>query len=127
MRAHDQGFVPAPPGRVYAALADPAGYARWWPGARADVAGERGVRIGRGAWVGARPEGVRDGVGILLGLGRLAAGSLEWFLEPFDDGTIVNCIVELETPGGARRARRRLLRLRTAVRTGLVGLKGSLE
>ena len=54
-----------------------------------------------------RLEGERPGTGMILRLaGPRLAGSLEWYLEPFKEGTIVNAILELE-PGrrGHGRAR----------------------
>jgi hypothetical protein len=53
-------------------------------------------------------------------------GDLEWYLEPFDDGTIVNAFLDVEDVPG-RRGERRLHRLRGSIRAGLVGLKRHLE
>jgi hypothetical protein len=47
---------------------------------------------------------------------------MEWFLEPFQEGTVVNCILDLDLAGGWRGTSRRLRRIRTAIRRGLVGL-----
>jgi hypothetical protein len=51
---------------------------------------------------------------------------LEWYLEPFDDGTIVNVFLQVSDAPG-RRGERRLRRMRGSIRAGLVGLKRRLE
>ena len=125
--AHDQGFVAAPAEAVYGLLVDPRGYAGWWPGIRAEP--DTGMLRGLG---GSRPvpmreEAHRPGVGLVLRLGDPRPGTLEWLLQPFDDGTVVNAILHLDLPMGSRRAERRLRRIRSSVHGGLVGLKRSLE
>jgi hypothetical protein len=99
----DQGFVPAPEGRVYARLAGVERYGAWWPG---------------------HPEGLaveseRPGAGLVL---RLRDGVLEWYLEPFKDGTIVNAILDLGDAG-----RRRVMRVRSSLRRGMVSLRALEE
>lgn len=123
--AHDQGYVEAPASRVYGALADLEAYPGWWPGARWD--GRLALRLGGRRGFLARDERHRAEVGLFLMLEGPAAGSLEWHLEPLEDGTIVNGILNLDLPGGRRRSERRLLRARAAVHRGLVGLKRALE
>lgn len=122
LRSHDQGFVAAPPRRVYELLADPASYPGWWPGAGADGGGVS-LPLGRRPRA-ARPERERAEIGLYLMFGD---ESLEWYLEPFDDGTIVNAFLDVAPTGSARRASRRMLRMRAALRTALVGLKRRLE
>lgn len=118
-RSHDQGFVGAAPARVYEVLADPSSYPTWWPGARAGPEGVSLPLARRPRPAG--PRQLRDDVGLhLVSEDR----HLEWYLEPFDDGTIVNAFLEV-APG--RWADRRLLRMRGAIRRGLVGLKRRLE
>ena len=121
MRSHDQGFIGASPDQVYGVLSEPSSYATWWPGASAAGDGVH-LPIGRGA----RPavaERHRNQVGLFL---VSPDGELEWYLEPFDDGTIVN--VFLETSGArGRSGERRLRRMRGSIRAGLVGLKRRLE
>jgi hypothetical protein len=125
--AHDQGFVAAPPSRLYGVLAEIASYGSWWPGVRVDTQ-EDGFRLDLGAGgARARPEGRRPDVGLVIRLGPPYGGTLEWYLEPFEEGTIVNSIVDLEVAGGQGRSGRLLRRLRSGVRRGLVGLKGTLE
>ena len=122
---HDQGYVEAGTPLVYGALADPAGYPRWWPDARWE---ERlALRLGGRAAFRARAERQRTDLGLVLTLHGPAEGSLEWHLEPLEDGTVVNAILNLDLRGGRRRSERRLLRARAAVHRGLVGLKHALE
>jgi len=109
---------------VYENLRDTASYRSWWPGTEATDDGLR-LRLGRRT-VDSRPDGHRDGIGLWLPLPAFD-GSLEWLLDPFDDGTIVHAFLDLELPGGPGRARRRLLRFRASVRRALVGLKRSME
>ncbi len=120
--AMDQGFVQASPARVYRALADPSRYADWWPG----MGRGRGVRLW-GRSLAARAGTLREGVGLTLDLQGSATGTLEWYLEPFEDGTIVYAILNLDLPAGRGRSRRRLLRARGSVRGGMVGLQRALE
>lgn len=118
MRSHDQGFVAAPAARVYGAVSEPSSYATWWPGTRLD--GEV-LRLAVPRSTPVSLERQRDGVGLYLVGPSL---SLEWYLEPFDDGTIVNAFLEI--PGAGGRAERRLLRSRGRLRRALVGLHRDL-
>ncbi|MEX2459577.1 MAG: SRPBCC family protein [Actinomycetota bacterium] len=119
----DQGFVPEAPRRVYARLADLDRYGEWWTGASVRRAGDAvELRIPRLGGTRVRLEGERPGTGVILRMaGPGLAGSLEWYLEPFKEGTIVNAILELEP--GARGHARRLLRFRRALRGSLVALR----
>jgi hypothetical protein len=65
-------------------------------------------------------------VGLFLNLSP-ASGTLEWYLERFEEGTVINCFLDLDLHGGSSRALRRLRRIRTAVRAGLVGLLETLR
>ena len=118
MRSHDQGFVAAPPEQVYGVLADPSSYATWWPGAKPLPGGVQ-LPLGRrgGAAVAER---LRNGVGLYLVSGD---EEVEWYVEPFDDGTIVNVFLGVKGTQGRRTQRR----LRGSIRAGLVGLKRRLE
>jgi hypothetical protein len=127
-QAWDQGVVWAEPSHVYRALSDPAGYGAWWPGARASLDdGRVTLRIPGLPGLRVVTERLREGVGLFLRLEGDLSGNMEWYLEPFEEGTIVSCLVELEIPGGPRRSGRALRRLRAAVRRGMVGLKRALE
>ena len=119
LRSHDQGFVAASPDRVYRLIARPDTYPSWWAGSKLT---REGLSLPVAGGV-AKVERERNGVGLHLVYGER---SLEWYLEPFDEGTIVNAF--LDVPGRpGRRASRGLLRMRRAVRRGLVGLKKELE
>jgi hypothetical protein len=122
--AHDQGFVPSPPDVVYPILADVDGYPAWWPGARVwgrdpDLL----LQLPRAPRVVARVDRVRPGVGLFLRLDPPMEGALEWYLEPFEEGTVVNCLLQLDLEGGPRAVARRLKRLRAGVHQGLAGLE----
>jgi hypothetical protein len=122
LRAHDQGFVGAPPPDVYRALDRPASYPEWWTGSEVRGAGivlPLAKRLSP-----ATLDRRRDGIGLFL---RFGDDSLEWYLEPFDDGTIVNGLLDVEVSGRGGRSARRLLRMRGVLRGGLVGLKRRLE
>ncbi len=124
LRSHDQVFVAAPPDAVDATLADGDGYPGWWPGAARGDGGPVLV-LGRGrfpTWI----DGRREGVGMWLPL-RDLDGSLEWFLEPFEEGTIVNAFLDVVVRGRPNAAARRLRRMRVSVHRALVSLKRSLE
>lgn len=126
--AWDQGFVAASPQCVHGAVGEPVRYDAWWPGASISAGTEEvTVRLPGVPALVLRPDGSREGIGAVFGVGGLIRGRWEWFLEPFDDGTIVNALLDLDVPGGERASSRRLHRLRVAVHRGLVGLKGALE
>jgi hypothetical protein len=116
----DQGFVPAPPGAVYPRLADVERYGEWWPGSRARREdGSVVLQLPGGPSATASVARSRPGKGLVVRLrGSRLGGSLEWYLEPFKDGTVVNAILELESAG-----RRRTMRLRRGIRDGLVALR----
>lgn len=133
--AHDQGFVAAPPREVYEVLSDVRSYPAWWPGT--DAAGDTDAAAGEGADtvrlrlppappVIASAERHRPGVGVFIRLGPPLEGTLEWYLEPFEEGSIVNAILDLRLDGGRRRAARRLGRLRAGIRGALVALREHL-
>ena len=118
MGSVDQGFVPAPPDRVYARLAAVDGYGAWWPGARTVAAGgELDLRVAgfRGRVL---VEGERPATGLVVRVDGAAPCSLEWYLEPFKEGTVVNAILDLGR-GTARRQRR----ARRSIRRALVALR----
>jgi uncharacterized protein YndB with AHSA1/START domain len=125
---HDQGYVKAPPVTVFGVLNEPSRYATWWPRARSrtrDGRLEVAFLDRRHCFV--EIDGQRPGVGLVLRLGGDLAGTLEWYLEPFWEGTIVNAIVNIDVPGGPRRAARDLLRVRAALRRGMVALASAVE
>jgi hypothetical protein len=128
VRSHDQGFVPAPPVAVYALVSQPASYPSWWPGANCDRDQGSALRLPLepGKPKPASIESHRPGVGVFLSLPGYQ-GTLEWYLEPFQKGTIVNGLLEVESGSGAGRSERRLVRMRSSVRRALVGLNEALR
>jgi uncharacterized protein YndB with AHSA1/START domain len=126
VHAHDQGFVAAPPERVYEVLADLTAYPHWWRAAAA-VDGEVRLRLSGRVPSSASAERRRPALGLYLRLGAPTAGTLEWYLEPFEEGTVVNCLLDLDLRGRSRRAQAGLRRARSEVRRGLVALKRELE
>ena len=127
VRSLDHGFVRATPERVFEVLRDPAGYPAWWPGAKAlghgrmSLPGMPPVRL--------EPEGVRPGTGLRLRVsgarGDALGGHLEWFVEAFEEGSVVSCIADLRPrrPWSARR----VLRMRAGFRSALVELRERRE
>ena len=121
--AHDQGFVDAPVSAVYMALRDVPSYVEWWP----DAAGPSTLDLGRLRGLRVAADRFREDLGLFLSLEGRGTGTLEWHLEPFEGGTIVNAILNLDLSGGPRRSARGLLGARMSVRRGLVELKHRLE
>jgi hypothetical protein len=123
----DQGFVAAPHVSVYRVLADVRAYPVWWPGAEVRSSGEDlRFRLPGGPPAPTVAGGHREGVGLTLGLGPPYSGTLEWYLEPFEEGTVVNSIVHVDLPGGPRRAGRRLRRLRVEIHRAMAALREHL-
>ena len=119
----DRGFVPRPPVALYRTLIDLRSYGAWWPGATAAVTdGVVALKLPAVGAVTATTEGLREGTGLHVRLaGPSLAGTLEWYLEPFREGTIVHAIVDAEPR--RRWTARRLRRLRSAIRSALVSLR----
>jgi hypothetical protein len=126
VHSHEQGFVSAPPKQVYRVLADLPAYPRWWPAATA-ADGELLLALSGRASSSASAERHRPGLGLNLRLGPPNQGTLEWYLDPYEEGTVVNCLLDLDLPGTSRKARSRLRRARSEIRRGLVGLKRRLQ
>ena len=121
---HDRGWIPAPPGDIYGIADSIHTYPSWWPSIRAEE-GESGRFVlltvpGLGR-IRASVAGQRPDVGLIVQLSGDVDGVLEWYLEPFKDGTIANILLRLAT--GPRRWCRRELTYRSAVRDGLVALR----
>lgn len=123
-RAHDQGFVAAPPQAVYRKVADTESYASWWADALEGSNGTVRLRLEPRRVAEAGGERYRDSMGLFLRLGSPYDGTLEWYLEPLEDGTMVNVFLDVNL---RRSATRRLRRVRTSIRRALVGLKKELE
>jgi hypothetical protein len=131
VRALDHGFVAARPERVFDVLSDPAGYPAWWPGAR--TVGDGRVRLPGLPPLRMATDGVRPGTGLFVrvsdgpggGFEGEIGGHMEWYLEAFEEGTVVSCITDLRAACAWRP--RRVLRVRAGVRSAMVALKGMLE
>ena len=122
--AIDQGFVLAAPGRVFELVCDPAGYPSWWPRVRTD--GEGRLRFPELGSVAAAVDVVREGIELMVPVeGRRVRGHLQWYLEAFEEGTIVYGITDVQTT--KRWSARRVLRHRTSMRRALVALKERME
>jgi hypothetical protein len=123
----DQGFVAAPHASVYRLLADVQAYPVWWPGAEVRSSGEDlRFRLPGGPLAPVVARGHREGVGLTLRLGPPYSGTLEWYLEPFEEGTVVNSILHVDLPGGPRRSARRLRHLRVEIHRAMAALREHL-
>ena len=120
----DRGFVRAPPGRVFELVRDPARYPEWWPKVRSTREGS--LRFEELGEVRTDVRGVKEGVELIVGLESGAVrGHLQWYLQPFKDGTIVYGITDVET--SRKWSPRRVLRHRASIRRAMVALKDRLE
>jgi hypothetical protein len=125
---HDRGWVPAPPEDVYRIVESIRTYPSWWRAVGVDE-GESGRHItltvpalGR---LNASAAGQRPGVGVIIQLAGDVNGVLEWFLEPFREGTIASMLLRLATR--PRRWHRRERIYRSSVREALVALRTVFE
>jgi hypothetical protein len=113
---------------VYEVLAGPASYENWWPRMTCRMTGERGLEVilaGFGK-LGVRVVRARHPDSLVLALADdRTEATLEWLLQPFREGSIVNVLLGLQRARGLNR--RRELAYRSAVREGLVALKQRLE
>jgi hypothetical protein len=103
-------------------------YASWWPGTRAaqDASnGEVALTLPALGRLRVRAAGERPDVGIVLQLSGDAHGVLEWYLEPFKEGTVINVFLRLSAM--PRRWNRRGLAYRSAIRDGLLSLRTLFE
>jgi hypothetical protein len=113
----DETFLAVPPARVAAEFADPASWRRFWPDLRLTVMSDRGARGFRWTVHGA------------------LVGSMEVWLEPVLDGTVLHYYLRADPPGRdgrptplpARRARAEVSRRQRAAKAIALGLKDLLE
>ncbi|MPZ85434.1 MAG: polyketide cyclase / dehydrase and lipid transport [Actinophytocola sp.] len=109
----DETFLAVPPGSVAAAFADPGACRRFWPDLRLSVYADRGV------------EGLRWTVAGAL------VGTMEVWLEPMLDGTLLHYFLRADPPPGAdarpARLRREKTRRQLAAKAVALDLKGVLE
>jgi hypothetical protein len=109
----DETFLAVPPGSIAKVFADPESWRRFWPDLRLDVYADRG------------DEGLRWTVrGALV-------GTMEVWLEPMLDGTVLHYFLRADPPPGAdarpARLRREKTRRQLAAKAVALGLKAELE
>jgi hypothetical protein len=109
----DETFLAVPPASVAKVFADPASWRRFWPDLRLDVYADRG------------DEGLRWTVrGALV-------GTMEVWLEPMLDGTVLHYFLRADPPPGAdarpARLRREKTRRQLAAKAVALDLKAELE
>ncbi|WP_189221929.1 polyketide cyclase / dehydrase and lipid transport [Saccharothrix coeruleofusca] len=107
----DETFLAVPPEAVAAAFAPPETWTRLWPDLILDVYLDRGS------------QGLRWTVGGAL------VGTMEVWLEPVLDGTLLHYFLRADLPGEAspRRVRREVRRRQLAAKGVSLGLKMTLE
>ena len=119
----DTGFVSAAPRRVFEMLAQPMAYPGWWPGTTGSGSHLFLPGIGRVSW---QEDGVQPDVELTLRVeGRGVRGRVQWYLEPFKEGTVVYGIVDLEADRALRPRRQRAIR--AGMHGALFALKDLLE
>ncbi len=121
---HDRGWVTAPLEDVYRVVESIRTYPSWWR-AISVAEGESQLHVlltipGLGR-MKASAAGKRPGVGVIIQLAGDVDGVLEWFLEPFKEGTIANVLLRLAAH--PRKWKRREETYRSAIRDGLVALR----
>jgi hypothetical protein len=108
----DETFLAVPPNVVAAAFAAPSSWRSYWPDLELDVYADRGL------------EGLRWTVrGALV-------GTMEVWLEPVLDGTVVHYFLRADPPGDPlppRQAQREVVRRQLAAKSVALGLKMTLE
>jgi hypothetical protein len=106
----DETFLAVPPGSVAAAFADPRAWRRFWPDLRLELYADRGV------------EGARWTVrGALV-------GTMEVWLEPVLDGTVLHYFLRADFPPGvAGRPLKEISRRQRAAKAVALDLKFTLE
>jgi hypothetical protein len=106
----DESFVAAPPAQVAAALSGQRRWRRWWPDLALTVVADRGELGLRWAMAGA------------------LHGTLEMWLEPVLDGTVLHQILHAELPGARpRELADQQRRRRLAAKAIAFELKATLE
>ena len=107
----DETFLVVPPEIVAAAFADPLAWRRYWPDLRLEVYADRG------------PAGLRWTVRGAL------TGTMEVWLEPVLDGTVVHYFLRADLPGAVKPAqvRKEISRRQLAAKSVALELKAVLE
>jgi len=107
----DETFLAVPPEAVAAAFAEPAAWARYWPDLVLSAYLDRGAKGLRWTVAGA------------------LVGTMEVWLEPVLDGTLLHYFLRADLPGEQtpRRVRREVRRRQLAAKRVSLGLKATLE
>ncbi|ONI87246.1 polyketide cyclase / dehydrase and lipid transport [Saccharothrix sp. ALI-22-I] len=107
----DETFLAVPPAVVAAAFAPPSAWAEFWPDLTLDVYADRGT------------QGLRWTVGGAL------VGTMEVWLEPVLDGTLLHYFLRADLPGDPsdKRVRQEVRRRQLAAKEVSLGLKSTLE
>ncbi|QUH05920.1 polyketide cyclase / dehydrase and lipid transport [Saccharopolyspora erythraea] len=106
----DEVFIAAAPGAVAERFADPARHRRYWPDLVLRVEEARGVK------------------GVRWSIAGPLTGTMEVWLEPVLDGTVLHYFLRADLPAGVRRsAATEARRRRLAARAVAFALKDQLE
>lgn len=106
----DETFIAVPPKLVATVFAEPAAWRRFWPDLVLEVYADRG------------DEGMRWTVR------GAAVGTMEVWLEPMLDGTVLHYFLRVDLPGSTPRSLRRArTRRQLAAKALSLGLKAQLE
>lgn len=107
----DETFIAVPPKLVATVFAEPAAWRRFWPDLVLEVYADRGA------------EGIRWTVR------GAVVGTMEVWLEPMLDGTVLHYFLRVDLPGGhrPRDVRRERTRRQLAAKAIALGLKAQLE
>ena len=87
----DETYVARPPALLAPDVADPASWRRWWPDLDLRVSRDRGIK------------------GVQWSVRGALAGSMEIWLEPVGDGTVLHWFLRADPPEGAKPRRSRRL------------------
>lgn len=107
----DESYVAVPPAVLAPLVADPASWSSWWPDLRLEVTRDRGVK------------------GQQWAVGGAARGSMEIWLEPVAEGTVVHWFLRADPhpPASPRATRRDRERRVLAWKATMFALKDRLE
>ncbi|HEU5473984.1 MAG TPA: polyketide cyclase / dehydrase and lipid transport [Actinophytocola sp.] len=108
----DETFLVAPPKAVAAVFADPLAWRRFWPDLALEVYADRGD------------------AGLRWTVRGALVGTMEVWLEPVLDGTVLHYFLRADPAGGPRRGRdlcRERTRRQLAAKSLALGLKHRLE
>lgn len=105
----DETFLAVPPKTIASALAEPAAWRRFWPDLELTVYLDRGDRGLRWTVAGA------------------LVGTMEVWLEPMLDGTVLHYFLRADPPAGGRDSEHETVRRRLRAKEVAFALKRALE